>query len=568
MSSPTIIVRANFGLPTTTQQGTRLTSDTTGDLFGAKQEGGASGDGMVFEVKAGSNTFTTIASFNGINGTGPIEALISDSAGNLFGMTGTGGPGANSDGTVFEIAAGSNTITTIASFNGVNGSDPRGSLLLDSTGDLFGATGGAGTVFEIAAGSNTITTIASFNGVNGSGPNGGLIADGAGNLFGTTNTGGPNDDGTVFEIAAGSNTITTIASFNGVNGSFPVGGLILDRAANLFGTTETGGANNDGTVFEIAAGSNTITTIASFNGANGLGPLGSLIADAAENLFGTTEAGGANNDGTVFEIAAGSDTITTIASFDFHAQGPVGPNGALIADSAGDLFGTTGVGGSAAGGTVFEVTGSGFLVPPCFGAGTRISTERGEVAVEALRVGDRVQVVVGGTQAEPVVWLGHRTVDCARHPEPHKVWPVRVSAHAFGANRPCRDLYLSPDHAVYVGDALIPVKHLVNGTSIRQVPRDEVTYHHVELPRHSVLLAEGLAAESYLDTGDRSNFANNAGPVALYPDFASRAWDAAGCAPLVVTGPALDAARRWSTAWLDAQHRQHERRGPDRTSTR
>jgi hypothetical protein len=72
-----------------------------------------------------------------------------------------------------------------------------------------------------------------------------------------------------------------------------------------------------------------------------------------------------------------------------------------------------------------------------------------------------------------------------------------------------------------------------------------VTYYHVKLPRHAVILAEGLPAESYLDAGDRSNFANGGGPIALYPDFSSRIWDAEGCAPLVVTGPQLDAARRW-----------------------
>ena len=72
-----------------------------------------------------------------------------------------------------------------------------------------------------------------------------------------------------------------------------------------------------------------------------------------------------------------------------------------------------------------------------------------------------------------------------------------------------------------------------------------MTYHHVELPYHSVLLAEGLAAESYLDTGDRANFINSDGPIALHPDFSSRAWEAAGCAPLVVTGPELEAARSW-----------------------
>jgi hypothetical protein len=136
-------------------------------------------------------------------------------------------------------------------------------------------------------------------------------------------------------------------------------------------------------------------------------------------------------------------------------------------------------------------------------------------------------------------------VDCARHPQPSKVWPVRVSAGAFGPGRPYRDLWVSPDHALLVGDVLIPVKYLINGTSIAQMQVDEVTYYHVKLPLHAVILAEGLPAESYLDTGDRSNFANGGGPIALYPDFSSRIWDAEGCAPLVVTGPQLDAARRW-----------------------
>jgi len=212
----------------------------------------------------------------------------------------------------------------------------------------------------------------------------------------------------------------------------------------------------------------------------------------------------------------------------------------------------------------------GIGVAPCFVAGTRISTERGEVAVEDLRIGDRVQVVaqrplpgpaprsaggLGRGPAQPVIWIGHRTVDCARHPQPRKVWPVRIEAGAFGPGRPLRELWLSPDHALYIGDVLIPVKHLINGGSIAQVAIDEVTYYHVELPRHAVVLAEGLAAESYLDTGDRSNFANPNGAIALYPDFAPRIWDAAGCAPLVVTGAELEAAQGWvNTVALMSQH--------------
>jgi hypothetical protein len=178
----------------------------------------------------------------------------------------------------------------------------------------------------------------------------------------------------------------------------------------------------------------------------------------------------------------------------------------------------------------------------CFAAGTRIATERGEVPVETIRVGERVPTVLGGALAE-VVWIGVREVDCARHPKPGNVWPVRVRAGAFGAGVPHTDLWLSPDHAIYVNEVLVPVKLLVNGGSIAQVPADHITYYHLELPRHDVVLAEGLAVESYLETGERSNFANGPGPMRLYPDFSARLWDAYGCAPLVVTGAQL--ARAW-----------------------
>ena len=184
---------------------------------------------------------------------------------------------------------------------------------------------------------------------------------------------------------------------------------------------------------------------------------------------------------------------------------------------------------------------------PCFAAGTRIATPEGPVAVEALCVGDRAVLAEGG-KCEPIVWIGTRTVDCRRHPKPETIWPIRVSAGAFGENVPARDLYLSPDHAVFVNDVLVPVKLLVNGTSIAQVRRDQVTYYHVELPEHAVILAEGLPVESYLDVGDRANFADQ-GVVRLFPDFAARlspdltAWQTAACAELIFSGPVLEAAR-------------------------
>jgi len=179
---------------------------------------------------------------------------------------------------------------------------------------------------------------------------------------------------------------------------------------------------------------------------------------------------------------------------------------------------------------------------PCFAAGTRIATEHGGIAVEHLRVGDTVRALIadGG---EPIVWIGRSHVDCARHPRPTQVWPVRIATGAFGPGRPHAGLFLSPDHAVYVGEVLIPVKHLINGSSITQVPVARVTYYHLELPAHDVVLAEGLPTESFLGMKDGSNYANRSGPIRLYPDFSARMWEAFGCARLIVAGPELAAAQ-------------------------
>ncbi len=176
----------------------------------------------------------------------------------------------------------------------------------------------------------------------------------------------------------------------------------------------------------------------------------------------------------------------------------------------------------------------------CYAAGTHIATASGQVAVERLTIGDVVRARFAG--AAPIVWIGRRSIDCRRHPEPLSVWPVRIEADAFGPAIPARDLLLSPDHAVYVEGVLIPVKYLINGTTIARLPVDQVTYFHVELAEHDVLLAEGLEAESWLDCGGRDVFENAAGPIVLHPDLDARRWEALGCAPLVVTGAKRDAA--------------------------
>ncbi len=237
------------------------------------------------------------------------QGLILDAIGDLFGEATAGGniPGQNS-GYVFEVAKGSNAVDVLASFDLPAGSGSGGALLMDTAGDLFGTTSGdtvssfPGIVFELPHGASAFTTVAQFGGPGGGfSGNGDLIMDDAGNIFGTTSSGGASNDGTIFEVVKGSGTVTVLASFDGTNGKRPMAGLVRDAAGNLFGTTSQGGDSDDGTLFELAASSSTITTLVSFDAANGARPLAPLVIDANGNLFGTTSTGGnAAGDGTVF----------------------------------------------------------------------------------------------------------------------------------------------------------------------------------------------------------------------------------------------------------------------------
>ncbi len=184
---------------------------------------------------------------------------------------------------------------------------------------------------------------------------------------------------------------------------------------------------------------------------------------------------------------------------------------------------------------------------PCYGRGTRILTERGEIAVENLRVGD-LAVTASGV-LRPIVWIGHRRVDISRHPDPASVWPVRVSADAFGEGLPQRDLWLSPGHSVACDAALIPISCLLNGRSVVQIEQERVEYWHVELDAHDILLAEGMPAESYLDCGNRTGFANGGAFVEAHPDFRPKHW-AETCLPMFNAGPQVAAAKaRCSRGW-------------------
>jgi uncharacterized repeat protein (TIGR03803 family) len=261
-----------------------------------------------------------------------------------------------------------------------DGASPAfGRLLEDSSGNLFGTTnlGGAGNegaVFELVKSGNSYTqnVLYSFTGgaSDGASPNGGLIADGNGDLFGTTTSGGAGNQGTVFELVKSGNsyTETVLYSFAGgaSDGGNPYGTLIMDSNGNLFGTTDHGGGSNAGTVFEMVKNGSSYNapTILHFfaGGSDGAFLQFGVIADANDDLFGTTNQGGnASSDGTVFELVKGANgyTKTTLYAFAGATADGSSPYVTLSMDGAGNLFGATHGGGTNNVGAVYELAKSG-----------------------------------------------------------------------------------------------------------------------------------------------------------------------------------------------------------------
>ena len=306
---------------------------------------------------------------NGKDGVAPYAGLIVDAAGNLYGTTHVGG--AYGGGTVFELspkAGGGWTETVIYAFgNGTDGVFPSGSLIRDALGSLYGTTSqgngaySGGTAFQLtptAGGGWTETVIHVFgNGTDGARPIGSLIFDASGNLYGTTTLGGAQNLGTVFELApaaGGGWTESVLHAFaNLSNGFNPVGGLVFDTAGNLYGTTFLGAV-----AFELrptAGGSWEGGVIHFFsNLKDGFNPNGSLIFDASGNLYGTAGSGGANpcggaGCGTVFELSprsGGGWTEKILHSFNNNGTDGYTPSDSVIFDAAGNLYGVTGSGGN------------------------------------------------------------------------------------------------------------------------------------------------------------------------------------------------------------------------------
>lgn len=179
----------------------------------------------------------------------------------------------------------------------------------------------------------------------------------------------------------------------------------------------------------------------------------------------------------------------------------------------------------------------------CYASGTRIATARGEVAVEHLRAGDLVVTGHGGAPLQPVAWIGHARTRVAGHPNRAAVAPILIKAGALAESVPHRDLRVSPEHAMFLDGCLVPARHLVNGTTIvQEFWCPEITYWHVELPAHGLLVAEGALSESYFDDGNRRHF-DNFGITALFKDFAAERHNGryaeAACCAVVTEGEPL-----------------------------
>jgi uncharacterized repeat protein (TIGR03803 family) len=300
--------------------------------------------------------------------------------------------------TGLSATAGAQTETVRYSFTGVNNTENPVALVPDGHGNYFGVGQGQssnGTVFELspASGDWTLTTLYTFlGGADGQSPNS-LVIDSAGNLYGETSYGGHTSllcklgCGTIFELTSngeGGWTKSTIYTFRGnasqvkiSDGSNPSGGLTLDNAGNLYGTTLWGGGGKTcsytdvgcGAVFELspsASGAWTEKLIHRFDGATGANPLGGVIFDSTGNLYGTTSEGGASNSscdygcGTIFELSpssAGGWSSTVLQTF--NGSNGFSPSSGLVMDSKGNLYGTTVFGGPSDNGVVFAVEHSG-----------------------------------------------------------------------------------------------------------------------------------------------------------------------------------------------------------------
>jgi uncharacterized repeat protein (TIGR03803 family) len=275
--------------------------------------------------------------------------------GMLYGTTFSGGTAGY--GVIYQVDAKSGRETVLHTFLGgpADGGSPDAGLIRDSAGNLWGAADmggvhGAGALFQLTpSGAITLYSLAA---ANGQGPQSTLVRDAQGNFYGTAYFYGPHGNGTILKLDTAGN-LTTLFAFNNYDGGGPKFGPLVMRKGYLYGTTYYGGRYNSGNVYRFDLGTGKEQVVYSFTGGtDGLYPLGGMVADSAGNLYGTTSAGGNTNSvcegegagcGTVFKLDT-SGKLTTVHAFTGGSDG-WGPWGSLTIDAQGNLYGTTNSGG-------------------------------------------------------------------------------------------------------------------------------------------------------------------------------------------------------------------------------
>ncbi|WP_395736525.1 choice-of-anchor tandem repeat GloVer-containing protein [Prosthecobacter sp.] len=359
-----------------------LFKGSDGYFYGTTATGGTFGTGgAIFRVSQGG-TMTTLANLygtanNSFTGYNPQATLVSAPDGNFYGTTVDGGTSSNY-GCVFRMTP-AGDVSVMVTFNNTGypyGSDPVASLTVGPDGALYGVTqnggtGSSGTIFKITTG-GTFTTLVSFTGSTGSylgsSPRAALTLGVDGNFYGTTASGGSGGSGTIFKMTP-AGVLTTLVQFTGTSGTYPgstpLAALVQGTDGVLYGTTSLGGANNLGTVFKVTTTA-TFTSLTAFSGTTGsvLGslPKGALVQLSDSNLYGTTQTGGLNNFGTIFQITPAGvlNTLVNLTGATGSALGAT-PQGALVTGTDGSMYGTTNTGGLNNAGTIFKCSSAGLF---------------------------------------------------------------------------------------------------------------------------------------------------------------------------------------------------------------
>jgi uncharacterized repeat protein (TIGR03803 family) len=338
-----------------------LTDGRDGYFYGTTRSGGASHNGTVFRVSTNGG-LNTLAAFNQTNGALPLSGLVRATNGLFYGTTSTGG--ASGLGTVFSMTS-DGVVTTLKDFTGaLDGASPSTRLVQATDGNLWGSASaggvaGVGTIFRIQP-LGSFSTLYSFSGGADSGSPGGALLDlTGGDLFGLTPAGGAFDQGRIFRLTPDGSLSTFYSFTGGTDGYNPVGALVQGDDGSLFGVTRFAtfrGFTFYGSVFKINT-NGALNTLYTLNFSDGSFPAAGLVLGSDGNFYGTTEQGGANDNGTVFQITPGG-VFSTLVEFDGFNDGSA-PLTALTEGPDGSLYGSTSKGGVGGFGTIFRLTFNG-----------------------------------------------------------------------------------------------------------------------------------------------------------------------------------------------------------------